>query len=505
MESERSSQEDLANMTIVAVEPDISEMRYLDLRAKLGEMGLRSTGKKKELAERLRAAREKRLRQNDGDDDDDDSEEEEAESSVDEISTKAMQMLTFKNVEESLQTFSGDDTLSVKRWMRDFEDMAEVCQWDSTRKIIYCRRLLRGSARSFVRYEKCGKSWKQLKKALLNEFAEVTSAYKVHELLRKRTKKAGESYQEYIYTVCEIAAQGGLDRTSTIQYIVDGIEDEPFSKMILYGATTISELKQKFTFYEAMKEELRKKSKTPKVHKSKETEELPRGSSTRIGGGCCCNCGESGHRRRECPFRTKSVKCCRCDEFGHVSKDCQKNIKPQETPKQNQVYEELYDLYGSSDTKDVSITMEDTKKMKYLERVIKETLRLFPVCSLIARTLSRDTKVNDNVVIPKNCNLVISIFTLHRKDKYWNDPLRFNPDRFLPGNFNSKCFIPFSFGKRGCIGQIFAMIQMKVIAATLLRKFTVRIDDPVSVENIDLKFGITLQPAETIFLRFTKR
>ncbi|XP_043494015.1 uncharacterized protein LOC122518925 isoform X2 [Polistes fuscatus] len=150
----------------------------------------------------------------------------------------------------------------------------------------------------------------------------------------KRTKKAGESYQEYIYTVCEIAAQGGLDRTSTIQYIVDGIEDEPFSKMILYGATTISELKQKFTFYEAMKEELRKKSKTPKVHKSKETEELPRGSSTRIGGGCCCNCGESGHRRRECPFRTKSVKCCRCDEFGHVSKDCQKNIKPQETPKQ---------------------------------------------------------------------------------------------------------------------------------------------------------------------------
>ncbi|XP_043503375.1 cytochrome P450 4C1-like [Polistes fuscatus] len=148
--------------------------------------------------------------------------------------------------------------------------------------------------------------------------------------------------------------------------------------------------------------------------------------------------------------------------------------------------------------------MEDTKKMKYLDRVIKEILRLFPPAPFFARKLYRDTRVNDNVIIPKNCHVVISIFSLHRKDKY--DPLRFNPDRFLPGNYNSKCFIPFSFGKRGCIGQIFAMTEIKAIAASLLRKFTVRIDDPVSVENINLKFRITLQPAEeTIFLRFNKR
>ncbi|XP_043493919.1 cytochrome P450 4V2-like [Polistes fuscatus] len=113
---------------------------------------------------------------------------------------------------------------------------------------------------------------------------------------------------------------------------------------------------------------------------------------------------------------------------------------------QNQVYEELYDLYGSSDPNEVPITMEDTKKMKYLDRVIKETLRLFTAAPFIARKLYRDTR-----------------------------------------------------------GQIYTMTQMKVIAASLLRKFLVRIDDPVSVENIDLKFRITLQPAETIFLRFNKR
>ncbi|XP_043504520.1 cytochrome P450 4C1-like isoform X1 [Polistes fuscatus] len=172
---------------------------------------------------------------------------------------------------------------------------------------------------------------------------------------------------------------------------------------------------------------------------------------------------------------------------------------------QNQVYEELYDLYGSSDPNEVPITMEDTKKMKYLDRVIKETLRLFPPALVIGRTLKRDTKVNDYVILPKNCQVFFMIFTLHRKEKYWADPLRFNPDRFLPGKYNSKCFIPFSTGRRGCIGQTFAMTKMKAIAATVLRKFIIQIDEPIPIANVNLKFNITTKPAETIFLRFKKR
>ncbi|XP_043492267.1 cytochrome P450 4C1-like isoform X2 [Polistes fuscatus] len=64
---------------------------------------------------------------------------------------------------------------------------------------------------------------------------------------------------------------------------------------------------------------------------------------------------------------------------------------------QNQVYEELYDMYDSSNPIDVPITMEDTKKMKYLERVIKETLRFFPPALLIGRTLKRDTKGSSKI------------------------------------------------------------------------------------------------------------
>ncbi|KAI4473461.1 hypothetical protein M0804_015334 [Polistes exclamans] len=149
---------------------------------------------------------------------------------------------------------------------------------------------------------------------------------------------------------------------------------------------------------------------------------------------------------------------------------------------QQQIYEELYQIYGSSDPAEVPITLEDIKEMKYLERVIKETLRLFPPGPFIGRKLSED-----------------------KKEKYWKQPLTFNPDRFLQGNYDPKCFIPFSFGKRDCIGQTFAMNEMKIIAATILRKFIVHIDNKISVKDIPIKIGITLKPAVPKLLKFYKR
>ncbi|XP_015175230.1 PREDICTED: probable cytochrome P450 4ac1 [Polistes dominula] len=115
------------------------------------------------------------------------------------------------------------------------------------------------------------------------------------------------------------------------------------------------------------------------------------------------------------------------------------------------------------------------------------------------------SKVNENLVIPKDCYVLISIIGLHRKEKNWKNPLTFDPDRFLPGNFDKKYFLPFSRGIRNCIGQDFAMLKIKIIAATILRKFTLHTDYAVSIEDIKLKFGITSHPAEPIILRFCKR
>ncbi|XP_043682422.1 cytochrome P450 4C1-like [Vespula pensylvanica] len=172
---------------------------------------------------------------------------------------------------------------------------------------------------------------------------------------------------------------------------------------------------------------------------------------------------------------------------------------------QNEVYEELNQIYGSNNPKYALISHDDTKRMKLLERVIKETLRLFPIGPIIGRKVTKDIEVEQNLTIPKGSSLVFWIFKLHRNKKYWNEPLKFDPNRFLSDNVHPHSFLPFGIGARNCLGQTFAMLEMKVIIATILRRFIIKIDRPVVIEDIALKLDITLKPAKPIVLQFERR
>ncbi|XP_043682415.1 cytochrome P450 4C1-like isoform X1 [Vespula pensylvanica] len=172
---------------------------------------------------------------------------------------------------------------------------------------------------------------------------------------------------------------------------------------------------------------------------------------------------------------------------------------------QNEVYKELNQIYGSCDPKDISIKYDDLKDMKLLERVIKETLRLFPAVPIIARKVTQDIEVTKNWTIPKGSSAIFFIYNLHRNEKYWPQPLIFDPDRFLPGRYSSSDFFPFSYGRRNCIGQNFAMLEMTIIIATLVRKFIIKIDKPVEIAEIGVKFCLSLKPTEPIRLKFEKR
>ena len=103
---------------------------------------------------------------------------------------------------------------------------------------------------------------------------------------------------------------------------------------------------------------------------------------------------------------------------------------------------------------DRTITLEDLPKLKYTERVIKETLRIFPGAPFIGRVVEEDITLPD-LVIPKGSNLAIGYLHLHRSPKYWDDPLKFDPDRFLPErslNRHPYTWLPFSGGPRNCVG-----------------------------------------------------
>ncbi|XP_035148364.3 cytochrome P450 4V2 isoform X2 [Callithrix jacchus] len=117
---------------------------------------------------------------------------------------------------------------------------------------------------------------------------------------------------------------------------------------------------------------------------------------------------------------------------------------------QKKVDHELDDVFGNSLR---PATIEDLKKLRYLECVIKETLRLFPSVPLFARSLSEDCEVAGYRVL-KGTEAVIIPYALHRDPRYFPNPEEFQPERFFPENAKGRhpyAYVPFSAGPRNCI------------------------------------------------------
>ncbi|XP_077266484.1 cytochrome P450 4C1-like isoform X2 [Temnothorax americanus] len=169
---------------------------------------------------------------------------------------------------------------------------------------------------------------------------------------------------------------------------------------------------------------------------------------------------------------------------------------------QEKVHEELDEIFGDSDT---PASVKELSQLKYLERVIKETLRLFPSVPLITRKLTEDVKL-DNYTLPKGISVTLAILFAHRNPKVWPDPMKFDPDRFLPENSkhrNPYAYVPFSAGPRNCIGQRFALLEEKIMLAAILRKWRVK-----SVKTLDtIEYGSTLilRPCEEVLIHFTPK
>uniref|UniRef100_A0A8C7ZUA5 aromatase n=1 Tax=Oryzias sinensis TaxID=183150 RepID=A0A8C7ZUA5_9TELE len=139
---------------------------------------------------------------------------------------------------------------------------------------------------------------------------------------------------------------------------------------------------------------------------------------------------------------------------------------------QRKAQQELQEVFGASDR---PATTEDLKKLKYLECVIKEALRLYPSVPFFARRLGEDCHIN-GFMVPKGANAIIITYTLHRDPRYFPEPEEFRPERFLPENAAGRppyAYVPFSAGLRNCIGQRFALMEEKVVLSSILRKFNV--------------------------------
>ncbi|KAB0799097.1 hypothetical protein PPYR_06977 [Photinus pyralis] len=142
---------------------------------------------------------------------------------------------------------------------------------------------------------------------------------------------------------------------------------------------------------------------------------------------------------------------------------------------QNKVARELYEIFGDSAR---PATFSDTLEMKYLERCLLETLRLYPPVPFIARKINEPVKlVSGDYILPPGCTVVVAPIMIHRREDIYPNPNQYNPDNFLPERSSSRnyyAFVPFSAGPRNCIGRKYALLQLKILLSTIMRNFHVR-------------------------------
>lgn len=136
-------------------------------------------------------------------------------------------------------------------------------------------------------------------------------------------------------------------------------------------------------------------------------------------------------------------------------------------------------------------------ELKFLKVVVKETLRLHPPAPLL---LPRETKERVRINgydIPANTKTLVNVWAIGRDPKYWSDPEKFYPERFLDSLVDYKgtdfTYIPFGAGRRICPGIQFGISSVELPLAQLLYHFDWKLPDGMKEDDIDMteEFGVT--------------
>lgn len=155
---------------------------------------------------------------------------------------------------------------------------------------------------------------------------------------------------------------------------------------------------------------------------------------------------------------------------------------------------------------DAPITYNHVTKLVYIEQILLEVMRLYPVAPYIFRLCQADTKIS-KCTLPRGTTVVISVYTMHRDPEIWGPrPNDFNPDHFHPDAIrkrNPNAFASFSLGPRNCIGMQYAKISMKILLARMLRQF--KFTTHLKISDVRPKIEITLKLASGDLVQVERR
>jgi cytochrome P450 len=143
-------------------------------------------------------------------------------------------------------------------------------------------------------------------------------------------------------------------------------------------------------------------------------------------------------------------------------------------------------------------------QLRYLRQVLEESMRLYPPAPMFDRIALGPDEIGDET-IRKGTVVLISPYVLHRHKLLWDEPDRFDPERFTQEakRARPRCqYIPFSFGRRSCIGMSFAMMEAITALAILVPRFRFRREAQPEPE---LECKITLRPKGGMPMTVTPR
>lgn len=168
--------------------------------------------------------------------------------------------------------------------------------------------------------------------------------------------------------------------------------------------------------------------------------------------------------------------------------------------KHPEVQEKAYQEVSGIDWEN-NLEMEDFRHLSYVKQCVEEGMRLYPPAYYIDRESIADDEI-DGFQIPKNTMLLLAIYELHRDERFWDQPQNYIPERFDPSNKKdfSDYYFPFGAGPRMCVGNNFAMQEMIITVAELLRNYKLE----SGAEDIQINPLISLKPA-AVNLHFKAR
>lgn len=148
--------------------------------------------------------------------------------------------------------------------------------------------------------------------------------------------------------------------------------------------------------------------------------------------------------------------------------------------------------------------IQDLPQLPYTDRVIKEAMRLYPPVWAVVRKCVKECEIG-GYRVPAGATVLMSQWVMHRDPRYYDEPDRFNPDRWLDDALKETpkfAYFPFGGGPRTCIGASFATMEGVLVLATIAQKFQVKLAQNQPVEPVPT---MTLRPMNGIKVVLTQR